>query len=326
MRITLAVALIFFSAFSASANELFVAFWNVENLFDTVDDPKVELDEEFTPTGTKQWTKERYETKLRNLAQVIRDMNGGKGPDVLGLCEIENAAVVKDLIRELEPLKRKYQLIHRDSPSGRGIDCAILVDEARARVAKADFLPVTGVKTRDIVEAQLAVDGNPLYVFMNHWPSRGGDSEGVERGKAAAVLRKRVDALLQSDPMTDIVMGGDFNDHSSDKSIHDVLRAETDRSKLHENTLLDTMGTIPTGTGTYFYDGHWENIDHLIVSRGLLDEKAFRWRRDSTTVIRKDYQLFKPRDGQPRPNRTYGGEKYHGGYSDHLPVACIVEY
>ena len=119
---------------------------------------------------------------------------------MLGLCEVENAAVVKDLIRELDPLKRKYRLIHRDSPSGRGIDCAILMDETRARVADAGFHPVAGLSTRDIVEAKVTMDGNPLYVFMNHWSSRGGDKTGEPRERAAKVLRARIDQLVRADP------------------------------------------------------------------------------------------------------------------------------
>jgi hypothetical protein len=107
-------------------------------------------------------------------------MNGGKGPDVLGLCEIENAGVVLDLVRELAPLKRNYKLIHRDSPSGSGIDCAILVDEASAKIAASKFHPVLGVNTREIVEARLDVGGKTLFVFENHWPSRGGDKSGAE--------------------------------------------------------------------------------------------------------------------------------------------------
>jgi endonuclease/exonuclease/phosphatase family metal-dependent hydrolase len=325
MRLVLTLMLALNAAIPVPADELYFAFWNVENLFDTIDDPKVELDEEFTPTAPKQWTQERYEKKLQNLAQVIRDMNGGKGPDVLGLCEVENAAVVNDLIRKLEPLKRKYRLLHRDSPSARGIDCALLVDEARASVSDTEFHLVPGVKTRDIVEAKVMMDGKTLFVFMNHWPSRGGDKDGEQREKAAKVLRKRVDEILHADAAADIVIGGDLNDHPTDKSVREILHAETDKSKLHDATLFDTMGTIPNGTGTYFFEGHWEIIDHVIVSRGLLDEKGFRWRTDSTTVIRNDYQLFKPRDGEPRPNRTYGGDKYYGGYSDHTPVACVVE-
>lgn len=150
-------------------------------------------------------------------------MNGGKGPDVLGLCEVENAAVVKDLIRVLEPLKRSYRLIHKDSPSGRGIDCAILVDEARAKASDAEFHPVPGVKTRDIVEAKVAVDGKTLFVFMNHWPSRLSDNGGEQRQKAAKVLRKRVDEILHADAATDIVIGGDLDDHPTDKSVSSTM-------------------------------------------------------------------------------------------------------
>src|SRR4051812_2426996 len=137
------------------AEELVVASWNCENLFDTEDDPNVKGDEDYTPDSPKKWTKEKLDTKLTNLATIIKKMNDGKGPDVLGVCEVENRKVVEMLVEKLQPLGRKYEIIHKDSPSERGIDCAIIYDSAVFSLADSKFHHVDAGDTRDIVEAKL---------------------------------------------------------------------------------------------------------------------------------------------------------------------------
>jgi predicted extracellular nuclease len=317
------------AATPAAAGELFVASWNVENLFDTLDDPRVELDEEFTPTAPKKWTDERYQTKLRNLAQVIRKMNDNQGPDILGLCEIENRTVLTDLVAQLAPLQRKYRIVHQDSPSGRGIDCAILYDENRVKLHGQKFHNLQGIRTRDIVEARLQVGEQVLYVFMNHWPSRSG-SPASERAKLAQVLRFRLDALLAEDARADIVILGDLNDEPDDLSVKEHLKTSGEPANLPKGTFYNTMTPIKqTRKGSYVYNNKWEVIDHVIVSPGLLDDRAFRWKPASTQLIQFDFQIFTPNNPNqiPRPNRTYSGDVYHfRGYSDHLPVACVLQY
>src|SRR3954471_4115190 len=195
---------------SARADEFFVGSWNLENLFDTKDDPSVKGDEDYTPESAKHWTKERLDIKLENLAKVISKMNEGKGPDVLGVCEIENRKVVEMLVEKLKSLGRKYEIIHKDSPSERGIDCAIIYDSSVFTLVEPQFHHVDAKNTRDIVEAKLKRNDNVLYVFMDHWPSR--FHEESYRNKAADVARNRVDALLAADPKADIMLLGDFND------------------------------------------------------------------------------------------------------------------
>ena len=134
----------------ASADEFYVAFWNVENLFDTVDDPKVEKDEEFTPTATKQWTEERFEDKLQKLARVISDMNGGHGPDVLGVAEVENRLVLEKLVEHLKPLGRDYDIVHHDSPSEprHRLRPALRPQEVRAQVVRLPLRPRDNARNR----------------------------------------------------------------------------------------------------------------------------------------------------------------------------------
>ena len=156
-----------------SAGEIEVTFWNVENLFDTTDDPTVEGDEEFTPDGSKKWTENRVEIKLNNLVRVISDLNDGTGPELLGLSEIENRAILDRLVIELkEKTKRDYQIVHTESPSYRGIDCALLFDPAVATLTSKQFHRIPNTTTRDIVEAELEIESHRLFVFVNHWPSR----------------------------------------------------------------------------------------------------------------------------------------------------------
>jgi predicted extracellular nuclease len=310
----------------AFADEFHVAFWNVENLFDLVDDPTVEADEEFTPQAPKRWTAERLEIKLNNLARIIRKMNSGRGPDVLGLCEVENRSVVEMLLEELAPLGRQYQIVHQDSPSDRGIDCALVYDSNVFGLADALFHFVDAERTRDIVEARLQQNRANLYVFVNHWPSRGNDE--WQRCLAAAVLRKRLDAILAGDAQADIVLLGDFNDEPANVSLNKFLLVAPTLKQLSLRGLYDTTASIKAaGKGTYVWDNRWQLIDHVIVSRGLLDDSAFRWKQGSSQTIAFPEQFFHPRfpGAIPRPSRSYSDDDFHrNGYSDHLPVACVI--
>lgn len=314
---------------TSEAAELYVAFWNVENLFDTEDDPDVAGDEEFTPGGEKHWTAQRFGTKLHNLARVIRDMNGAKGPDILGLAEVENRRVVEALAARLAPLGRDCQIVHRDSPSRRGIDCAILYDGGRVELKASDFLVVHADNTRDIVEAAFQAGGQRLFVFVNHWPSRYHPASA--RIEAARTLRRRLDELFRADNDADILILGDLNDTPTDDSVQKYLKAGDNRRALRPGALLDTMYPIHLqgDRGTYVYKNQWEVLDHVIVSPGLLDQKRLRWKPGSTNVILRSYQLYYPRDPSriPRPSRSYTGNYFHPrGYSDHLPVACVLQW
>src|SRR5690606_37447542 len=194
-----------------AADDLHIACWNVENLFDLRDDPQVQGDEEFSPEGPKRWTRERLNIKLANLAKVIVKMNGGRGPDVLGLIEVENRWVIEQLIKQLAPLERRYEIVHQESPSDRGIDCALIYDSARLTLRTSAFHRVNADNTREIVEAALVHRGHLLRVFVNHWPSRNGNPESY-RIEAAKTLRARLDEILAADPAADVLVMGDLND------------------------------------------------------------------------------------------------------------------
>jgi endonuclease/exonuclease/phosphatase family metal-dependent hydrolase len=311
---------------SAEAKDLYVASWNVENLFDLEDDPQVQFDEDFTPNSPKKWTKERLAIKLKNLSDAIGKMNDGKGPDVLGLCEVENRKVVEMLRNTLAPLGRKYEIVHKDSPSDRGIDCALLYDANVFSLADSRFHFVDADKTRDIVEAKLHRDGDDLYVFVNHWPSRRNPEE--QRLKAADVLRKRVDEILAADPKADIILVGDFNDEPDNKSLRDNLRAAPNQGDLPAGAFFDTTAFLAAEKkGSYLYENQWELIDHIIISPGLLDKAGLHWKKGSSQQIIRPQLMYQPPypNAVARPSASYTKNDFHkNGYSDHLAVACIL--
>lgn len=309
---------------TASADELFVAYWNVENLFDTIDDPKVEGDEEFTPSAAKKWTKERLQIKLRNLARVLKEANGGKGPDILGLSEIENRDTVEMVVAQLNSLGRKYRIVHQDSPSGRGIDCAIVYDSDRVELKSHRFLKVPDLKTREIVEGDFEFRGARLHLFVNHWPSKGNPQSA--RVAAATILRKRIDELLDADEMSEIVVIGDLNEMPYEPAVGKTLKTWSDPKSIYPRVLFNSTWKMhEADKGTYVYRNKWEVIDHVILSQGLLDAKGLRWKLDSTQTMQNEYQMFHPRTGIPRPSRSYTGDNFHAdGFSDHLPIRCIL--
>lgn len=313
------------------AGEIFVASYNVENLFHPTLNPIVgDDDPEFTPTGNKHWDDARLARKIQNLAAVIKSMNNGAGPDILGLSEFENRDVVKMLAQAITQTGRDYQIVHQDSPSERGIDCAIVYDRAKLKLDFAGFHAMPPLKTRDIVEARFLAGDKPLTVFMNHWPSQ--RHPPADRERAAKVLRKRINQLLADDPQADFLAIGDFNDRESADSLLTHLGAVNTASALAPGKLFNTMAPIAqtANRGTYVYQNQWQTIDHVLISPGLLDPAGFKWKDGST----KDYrdgpnQIYVPTTaGQiPRPNRSYTGSNFHEkGISDHLPVTCVLVF
>ncbi|MDP6909171.1 MAG: endonuclease/exonuclease/phosphatase family protein, partial [Flavobacteriales bacterium] len=175
------------------SGQLDVVFYNVENLFDTENDP-LTFDDAFTPDSTKHWTKERYQKKLADLVKVISKVPKSGLPEAIGLCEVENRKVVEDLIRTDTLQKRKYLVIHEESPDKRGIDVAFIYDELVMKELHHEairygfsFEPET--TTRDILYAKMLAKKDTLHFFINHWSSRRGGMEKSEpkRMKAATV-------------------------------------------------------------------------------------------------------------------------------------------
>lgn len=299
-----------------------IAFYNVENLFDTLSqlDKK---DDDFTPEGLLRWNTERYNKKLADLAAVFDSMDW---PSIIGLAEVENAKVLNDLRKNMRSL-RHYEQIHFESPDDRGIDVALLYDEKTLRVISEHALPVkikidtAEVFTRDILYVALVHDAlqDTFHVFVNHWPSRVGGKQqtAARRMSAAQVLRNAVEGLWSALPGAKIVIMGDFNDTPQDESILYLLNAQNNQGNQLVNLSYELS---KKGKGSYNYRGNWDMLDQIIVC------EAFRSTYQPVFEVfdRRFLQFEHDRFGWT-PNRTYGGPNYYGGYSDHLPVRILIK-
>lgn len=304
-----------------------VGFYNVENLFDTENDPYTN-DDWFTANSPLEWTDERYGRKLRNLAQVLLSMPHG-APAIMGLAEVENARVLEDLNEELNWQGMGMDFIHEESPDERGIDVALLYHPERFQYIEHDIHPVRfdvdpDDKTRDILQVTGVMGGEEVHVFVNHWPSR---SEGVEESRpkreaAARVLREEVDGLLEDDPSARIIIMGDLNDYPTDSSVKEVLRAGPHPAYAQGDLLNLSYNPHWRGEGTHVHKGNWGMLDHIIVTEGIVHPQAgLKLASQEVNIMNEDWLLYRNSRKQiVKPSRTYAGKKYHGGYSDHLPV------
>jgi len=302
--------------------ELSIMFYNVENLFDTFDDP-LTSDEEFTPSGKLNWTDERYVKKLNDLAKVISSIDQ-ELPEIVGLCEIENRAVTEALFNAPALQSGNYAVLHRESPDGRGIDCALAYRKDKIRFDTEKYYKVTlpsGERptTRLMMYARGIQENDTLHVFVNHWPSRSGGQMESEPNRltVALLLREKADSILRENPDARIVMMGDFNDYPNDKSLKDVLQASGRGDGVYFNFMDDFQ---KKGEGTYNYQGEWGCLDQFIVSNPVVQsDKGFRAEKNAAKIFKAEWLLFVNNDGSASPSRTYGKE-YYGGYSDHLPI------
>lgn len=310
--------------------EVAVGFYNVENYFDTINDPE-KSDEDFTPSGKNAWNTERYRDKTAKLATVIAGM-GEDLPAIVGLCEVENEAVLRDLIAEDALAKGKYDVIHFTSLDTRGIDAAMIY---RKKIFSPEHIETLFVNlghdmrpTREILYVNGYLRGGPLlHVFVNHWPSRYGGQEASEpkRLEAAKVLREAVDAIISQNQNASVLIMGDFNDYPDNNSVREVLSAKG----ANESGLLVNLmyGEEANHRGTYNYRGDWGFLDQIIVSRTMVEGGPIMVKEGSAKPYSTPEMLFTdPKYGDEKPSRTYGGPNYYGGFSDHLPVHAVLLY
>ena len=318
-------------AMGQSAKIVTVGFYNLENLFDTEDDPLIN-DEEFTPDGRRSWTEDKYQEKLANMAYVISQIGidqNPKGVALLGVSEVENRKVLEDLVIQPSIKDRGYKIIHMDSPDRRGIDVAYLYDPSQFQVIEYDTIPFIiydgdgGRRfTRNILHLKGVLDGDTSYFLVNHWPSRsGGEARSApNRIHGAKLVRTFVDSLTAIDPQTKIIVMGDLNDDPNSSSIKNYLRARTRIKETSPGELFNPMADYyRRGIGSNAYRDSWSLFDQIILSSGYTD-------CDSGYCFYKAYVFNKRFLVQPSgkykgyPFRTFGGDKYQGGYSDHFPV------
>jgi predicted extracellular nuclease len=311
---------------------LYVAFWNLENLFDTEDDPE-KNDAQFLPDGDREWTEERLDKKLYNLARVIRSMNNYYGADILGVCEVEHQSVLEVLTNKFLA-DINYKIAYLESPDKRGIDNGLLYNADKFLVLSVSSDTVhlaDNWPTRLILKVKLLSKWkDTLSVYVNHWPSRSGGREQSEpkRVSAANRVRKSVDEEFKSNPNAKIIVIGDFNDEPSDISMINSLRAlalscdsPIGISAVEGSDLYNiSYSAYNDSVGTYLYRGDWNMLDQIIVSGNLITNPALKYICNSFEVYNPHFIVTRSGRYKGAAYPTFGGRRYLGGYSDHFPV------
>ena len=307
-----------------SLNNTHIVFYNVENLFDTKNDPE-KYDDQYLPTSDKRWTRERYSHKLEQLAKAI-SWTGDRHPVLVGLAEVETEQCVVDLARSGKLKKGGYDHVHFDSPDERGMDVALLYRRKHFRVVHKEPIGIKleNDKTRDILYVHGQLGGEDMHVFVCHWSSRG---EGVNRTEpkriaAALVVRAAIDEILHDDPNGNILIMGDLNDFPTNKSVRRILAADCNDGRENGHLVDLVCAEHQIGRGSYNYKGDWGYLDHMIVSAGMLNTAGFVV--GEAKAFFDDRLLFDHPQFGKSPDRTYTGRKYHGGFSDHLPVVLVL--
>ena len=327
-----------------------VGFYNVENLFDTEHD-RGKNDQAFTPQGENAWTPDKYEKKLSNIASVIRAMSekNGRWHALLGLAEVESARVLADLVAREEIAEAGYKFVHVEGPDTRGIDCALLYRPDFFRVTETRTLPYdfntrSGIvfektpeeqrafKTRDVLCVRGEMAGEPLAVYVCHWPSRTGGKGSDLRCRAAEIVRDDILALEKRFPGINVVVMGDMNDNPEDVCMTDYLRGRETIAEMQEGDLFSPFLRMhKDGFGTEEYHGEWNIFDCIFVGAALTDVDA----QGSLHILRSDAThygyVFNPpfltqQEGRyaGTPFRTFSGGQFINGYSDHYPTYIIL--
>jgi predicted extracellular nuclease len=309
-----------------------VAFYNVENLFDTIDDPRSN-DEKFLPQSKSRWNSLKYLTKIKNLGQVIHQLGDSNGPELLGLCEVENNSVLDKLIQSEYLMDRKYKIIQFESKDKRGIDVALLYKPAffkpiNSKVYTVENPSSKNFKTRDILLVSGNVKSDTIHVIVNHWPSRvsGKDNSESNRLLVASKVGLIIDSLYKSFNKAKIIVMGDFNDEPNNKSISQNLKAKPEVKDCQSDDLYNPFYVLmKEGKGTYKYEGDWDMLDQIMISPSLTQNKTIFFKEKSANVYDPLWLYYK-QSKQHGPYRTFLGNKYFGGYSDHFPVYIQLKH
>jgi hypothetical protein len=316
-----------------------VAFYNVENLFDTIHE-EGKVDEEFTPTSKKKWNTKKYFHKLHQLASVIDSIGGQGYPDIVGMEEVENKAVLEDLVKQESIKQANYQIIHYESPDFRGIDNALLYNPKTFHPIYQKPIPITmpdsigsigghPITSRDILYVKGIVKGqDTLHILVNHWTSMYyGEKETISHRKyCARVAKHQIDSILSTNPHANILLGGDLNEDVFGPAVMGVMEPDSNYTHPKPNHIYNLAYYLFTvkNQGTYNYRGVWGTLDHLMVSGSLLNPKNHLFTSPDNAHVFHSMMVmnkYNNRNGKGiRPNRTYGGNHYYGGFSDHLPV------
>ncbi len=310
-----------------------VGFYNVENLYDTLDQEGVD-DAEFLPGSAKQWGSQRYWHKQEKMARVIASMGKDLHPQglaILGLSEVENRSVVEDLVSR-EPLKaRGYNVVHVDGPDVRGVDVALVYNPALYKVYAHKSIRLhmadTSFRTRDQLLVSGVLDGDTVHVIVAHWPSRrGGEKRSEPKRRAAAELgRHIIDSLLAINANARIMYMGDLNDDPVNVSVGHFLRTSGEKAKAVNGTMFNPMyDPYQKGIGTLAWRDSWNLFDQIVVSPSLVSGAGGAYKYYGVRIFNESYLRQTEGNFAGYPNRTFVGDTYQDGYSDHYPVFLIL--
>ncbi len=314
-----------------------IAFYNLENLFDTINQSG-KFDLEFTPGGSRAWDTEKYRAKLQKLATAIHAMSDERtpsGPAIIGISEVENESVVRDLVNTPPLSERALKYVHHDSPDSRGIDVALLYDPNEFEVTEVLNAPLTTVDfaTRDQMAVTGVLGDDTLTVIVNHWPSRlGGEDESRPNRIQAAELSKQIAGKYWKErPRQHVIIMGDLNDDPSSYSVAVTLAAAANPDNVKNHSFYNPWWDIwdEDTCGTLSYRGKWNLFDQILVSGTLIDNKkgvaTGNLRYDSARI--NDFEFLKnPPDSRyaGTPLRTHASGKWLDGYSDHFPTEIFL--
>ena len=327
---------------ASGADSLQVMFWNVENFFDWRNDSTTVSDVEFSAAGERHWTWKRFQAKANACAKAVFGVEAetGRLPDIIGLEEVENAFVLRQVLQKTALRKLDYKYVHYDSPDRRGIDVALLYRSSRLELLDSKpchlFAADTVMATRDILLCVFRRDSAKVAVLVNHHPSKyGGASESEPRRRIAVERLRFLADSLAAIGIDRIIAGGDFND-TPDNPVFGLL--EPVLRPMHTDLFRRGLGTIK-------FDGKWDLIDHVYVSPALVsvpmsaatlesfsgeaarqpDKVGIPSTRARMRILRIPFLLTRDtvHSGE-KPLRTYTGPRHTGGVSDHLPVLLEV--
>ncbi len=319
-----------------------VVFYNVENFFDTINDPDTN-DEEFTPEGKNNWTGTKYNEKLANIEQVFADIahTNNDFPTVIGISEVEVRSVLEDIASTPKLLPANYQVVHFDSPERRGVDVAFLYRPDRFNLEgsfpeRAIIPGRPDFRTRDILTMWGTIEGEELFFMVAHWSSRRGGKEQSEFLRLAngAQMRQIADSVRAIRPNTKFVLMGDFNDDPNDKSVVEALGAKSKVVDLAEGDLYNPYySMLMAGFGTLAYGGEWNIFDNIVVSENLVNaeddelklQKSIYDSQYYGNIFKPSYLIQQESKFKGYPYRSFGGGSWLGGYSDHLPVFINID-
>ena len=310
-----------------------VAFYNVENLFDTINDPR-KFDERSPIMELKTARTEIYKKKVQNMANVISKIGAEtskNAPAVIGICEIENRAVIEDLANDPTLISKNYGIVHYESPDERGIDVALMYQKGLFRPLNSSAHPIKlrdnssdgRDYTRDVLLVSGYLEDDLIHVLVNHWPSRsGGEARSRSKREAAAAVNKRlVDSIQTQDPHAKIFVMGDLNDNPTNSSLKKVLKTIGDKKKVGFKELYNPMeGFFKKGLGSNAYRDAWSLFDQIIVSKPLLEEDYTSYRYYKAGIFNAQFLITKKGQFKGYPFRSFSWGGFTNGYSDHFPV------